>query len=177
MLMIVFMFWTYFDGKPLMDFKKMASQGVGWDIFIIFSMVIPFASIFTNDVTGIKQQMLAMLQPVLAGRSPMIFIFLVMLLAVILTNLANNMVVGAALIPVIYAIGSVSGVNIMAAVAVLIIVINLAFITPAASPGAAMIFANEWVRAKDIYKIAFVFVAVAFLVTAIFGIIWANLVY
>lgn len=121
--------------------------------------------------------MLAMLQPVLAGRSPMIFIFLVMLLAVILTNLANNMVVGAALIPVIYAIGSVSGVNIMAAVAVLIIVINLAFITPAASPGAAMIFANEWVRAKDIYKIAFVFVAVAFLVTAIFGIIWANLVY
>ena len=107
----------------------------------------------------------------------MIFIFLVMLLAVILTNFANNMVIGAALIPVIYAIGSVSGVNVMAAVAVLIIVINLAFITPAASPGAAMIFANEWVRAKDIYKMAFAFVVVAFLVTAVVGIFWANIIY
>ena len=177
MLMIVLMFWTYFDGKPLMDFKKMAAQGVGWDIFIIFAMVIPFASIFTNDATGIKQYMLAVLKPLLAGHSPMIFIFLVMLLAVILTNFANNMVVGAALIPVIYAIGSAMGVNVMAAVAVLIIVINLAFVTPAASPGAAMVFANEWVRAKDIYKMALPFVIVAFLVVSVVGIFWANIIY
>ena len=177
MIMIVLMFWTQFDGKPLMDFKKMAAQGVGWDIFIIFSMVIPFASIFTNDATGIKQFMLDCLKPLLVGHSPMIFIFLVMLLAVILTNFANNMVVGAALIPVIYAIGSSMGVNIMAAVAVLIIVINLAFVTPAASPGAAMVFANEWVRAKDIYKMAVAFVVVAFIVVSAVGILWANIVY
>ena len=177
MLMIVLMFWTYFDGKPLMDFKKMAAQGVGWDIFIIFAMVIPFASIFTNDATGIKQFMLDVLKPLLAGHSPMIFLFLVMLLGVILTNFANNMVIGAALIPVIYAIGSAMGINIMAAVAVLIIIINLAFVTPAASPGAAMIFANEWVRAKDIYKMALVFVAVAFIITVFAGIFWANIIY
>ena len=107
----------------------------------------------------------------------MIFIFLVMLLAVILTNFANNMVVGAALIPVIYAIGSAMGVNVMAAVAVLIIVINLAFVTPAASPGAAMVFANECVRAKDIYKMALPFVIVAFLVVSVVGIFWANIIY
>ena len=100
-----------------------------------------------------------------------------MLLGVILTNFANNMVIGAALIPVIYAIGSAMGINIMAAVAVLIIIINLAFVTPAASPGAAMIFANEWVRAKDIYKMALVFVAVAFIITVFAGIFWANIIY
>lgn len=177
MLMIVLMFWTYFDGKPLMDFKKMAGQGIGWDLFIIFSMVIPFASIFTNDATGIKQFMLDVLTPILGGRSPMVFVVLVMLLATVLTNFANNMVIGAALIPVIYALGSAMGLNIMALVAVLIIMINLAFITPAASPGAAMIFSNEWVRAKDIYKFAAIFVAVSFLVVITFGVFWANIIY
>lgn len=177
MLMIVFMFWTYFDGQPLMNFKKMANQGVGWDLFIIFAMVIPFASIFTNDATGIKAFMLQALTPLLGGHSPMVFIFLVMLLACILTNVANNMVIGAALIPVIYAIGSSMGINIMAAVAVLIIVINLAFITPAASPGAAMIFSNDWVRSKDIYKFAAIFVVCAFIVTITIGVFWSNIVY
>ena len=139
--------------------------------------VVPFAGLFTSDATGIKPFIVGLVQPVLSTLSPLAFMIITMLLATILTNFANNMVVGAALIPVIYAIGSAMGVNIMAAVAVLIIVINLAFVTPAASPGAAMIFANEWVRAKDIYKMAIVFVAVAFIVTAICGIFWANIVY
>lgn len=176
-LLLVSMFWIYIDGKPFMNFSKMASKGVNWDIYIIFIFVIPFATIFTSEATGIKQALLTALQPVLSGHSPVVFVLLVMLVAGVLTNFANNMVVGTSLIPIIYAVGSASGIDIMATVAVLILAISFSFATPAASTAAAMVFANDWISRKEAYKSGIAFSVLGLLILVPIGILLANLIF
>ena len=57
-VLLILMYWIHFDGKPMLDFHKMAGQ-INWDMYLIMCFVIPFASIFTSDATGIKAFMVS----------------------------------------------------------------------------------------------------------------------
>lgn len=177
-LLVILMCLLHFDGKPMMDFRKMAAQGINWDMYVTMCFVIPFAGIFTSDPTGIKPFIVELVRPVLSGLSPTIFIILTMLLATVITNFANNMVVAAVFATMIFTLGTGLGLSIMPLIAVLILCANLAVMTPAASPLAAMMFANtEWCRAKDLYKYCTLTVVIAFILTMAFGMFWANIIY
>lgn len=90
----------------------MAGQ-INWDMFMIMCFVIPFASIFTSDSTGVKAFMVETMQPILGGRSPIVFIILALIIATVLTNIANNMVVGAVFATLIFTIGGGMGLDVM----------------------------------------------------------------
>ena len=62
---IVLAYWVTIDGKPLMDFKKMANLGMSWEMFIIFAMVLPFAAIFSSEATGISAFIIETRYPVI----------------------------------------------------------------------------------------------------------------
>ncbi len=178
MLLVIVMCLLRFDGQPMMDFRKMAAQGINWDMYVTMCFVIPFAGIFTSDPTGIKPFMVELVRPVLSGLSPTVFIIITMFLATLITNLANNMVVAAVFATMIFTLGSGLGLSILPLIAVLILCANLSILTPAASPLAAMMFANtQWCRAKDLYKYCAVTVAIAFVLTMAFGLFWANIIY
>lgn len=120
-----------------------------------------------------------MLQPILAGMSPIVFLAITLLIATLLTNIANNMVVGAVFATLIFAIGNgIMGMDVTPMVAVLIVCCNLALATPAASPTAAMCFANsKWCKASDLYKYGWLTVLLGFVFTAVVGLAWAFIVY
>lgn len=176
-VLIMLMCWVKFDGKSMMDFPKMAKQ-INWDMFIIMAFVIPFAGLYTSDATGVKAFMVELMQPILGGQAPIVFIILSLIMATILTNFANNMVVGAVFTTLIYTVGSGMGLETMPIVAVLIICANLALATPAASPLAAMMFANtKWLKTGELYKLCATLVAIALVLTIIVGLVWANVIY
>lgn len=175
--LLIVMYWIHFDGKPMLDFHKMAGQ-INWDMYIIMCFVIPFASIFTSDATGVKAFMVQMMQPILGGRSPMVFIVLTLVIATVLTNIANNMVVGAVFATLIFTIGGGMGLDVMPIIAVLVVCANLAVVTPAASPLAAMMFANsQWCKTSDLYRYCGITVAIALVLTVAVGLAWANVIY
>ena len=175
--LLILMYWIHFDGKPMLDFHKMAGQ-INWDMYVIMCFVIPFASIFTSDATGVKAFMVQMMQPILGGRSPLVFIVLALVIATVLTNIANNMVVGAVFATLIFTIGGGMGIEVMPVIAVLVVCSNLALVTPAASPLAAMMFANsKWCKTSDLYKYCGITVVIALVLTIAVGLIWANVVY
>ncbi len=177
-LLLISMFWVHVDGKPFIgNFSVIAGKGVNWDIYIIFVFVIPFATLFTHEATGVKAALITALQPILSGHSPMIFIFMVMIIAGILTNFANNMVVGSSLVPIIYAIGGAMGINIMATVAALVIAISFSFATPAASTAAAMVFAHDWVDRKEAYKSGVAFSIIGLIIMIPISVLLANVVF
>lgn len=176
-ILLVVMCWLKFDGEPMANFSKL-SKHVNYDMWVTMCFVIPFASVFTSDATGIKDAIVRAIHPILAGRSEMIFIILAITIATILTNLANNMVVGAIFATLIVTIGGSMGMNVAPVIAILVVAVNISLATPAACPNMAMTFAlKDWVRAGDLYKYATLTVVFCLLFTFIVALPWANIVY
>lgn len=176
-LLLIVMLWLKFDGEPFCDFKKL-SKHVNYDMWVTMCFVIPFASVFTSDATGIKATIVKAMHPVLAGKSDLVFIVMAVGIATILTNIANNMVVGAVFTTLIVTIGSSMGMDVAPVIAVLCVAANLALVTPAACPNMAMTFAmKDWVRATDIYKYASITVILCLIFLLAIGLPWANLIY
>ncbi len=178
LILLVLMYWVKVDGEPMLDFPKMTKH-ISWEVMLTFGFIIPFTGIFTGEATGIKECIVQMLQPILAGMSPIVFLAITLLIATLLTNIANNMVVGAVFATLIFAIGNgIMGMDVTPMVAVLIVCCNLALATPAASPTAAMCFANsKWCKASDLYKYGWLTVLLGFVFTAVVGLAWAFIVY
>ena len=78
---------------------------------------------------------------------------------------------GVLLMPVVQAFAVQNGSNSMAIATIMIFALHVAILTPAASPYAAVLFANKnWVDAKDVFRygsIFFVCMAVFYLVAGI----------
>lgn len=179
-ILVVLMTIIHYKGEPLIDFTKMSAQSINWGIFAAMAFVLPFANLYTSDATGVKAFILQTIQPVLSGLSPMVFLIVVMVIGLLLTNFMNNMVVGALLTTVIYSLIVEMGLDMDIApiLALLIICASLAIATPAACPNAAIMFANkEWVRTKDLYKYCIITVILLFIFTMTVGLLWANIVY
>lgn len=178
MFLTVIMTLVRFDGKPLLDFREMSAKSFNWDIYLTMCFVIPFAGLFTSDATGIKPFIVGLVQPILSGLSPMAFIIITMLLATILTNFANNMVVAAVFATMIFTLGGSLGLEIMPLIAVLILCSSLSMVTPAACPNSAIMFANsQWCKTSDLYKYCLITVSIAFVLTVSVGMLWANIIY
>ncbi len=177
LLLLVVMFWIKFDGEALCDFKKLAKHA-NYDAWVTMCFVIPFASVFTSDATGIKNTIVGVMQPLLAGKSELVFIVLAITIATFLTNIANNMVIGAIFTTLIVAIGGSMGMEVAPVIAVLSMGVNLAYATPAACPNMAMTFAmKDWVRPTDIYKYGSLTVVFSLICLFIIALPWANLIY
>ena len=175
--LLVFMQWVKVDGEKFLNFYAMAKH-IDWNIYLTMAFIIPFAAIFTGEGTGVKETIIQVLQPFLSSLSPIPFLILTLFIATVLTNFANNMVIGAVFATLIVTIGGGLNLDTAPMIAVLAICVNLAMATPAASPMAAVTFANtEWCKAKDIYKYALLTVLFGFIFLTIVGLAWATIVY
>ena len=101
-----------------------------------------------------------------------------MLMATILTNICNSLVIGMILQPVALAYCTSAGVNPAPIITILIFTVLLtAACTPAASPFAAMLFGNkEYLTSGDVYKYSTVFVLAEFVIIIVIGIPFINLI-
>lgn len=177
LILIIIMCWIRVEGQPMLEFQKMTKH-INWDIFMVMTFVIPFSSIFTGDEVGIKEAIVQLLQPVLRNLSPIVFLVITLAIALVLTNFMNNMVVGAVFATLIYTIGSGIGTDVAPMIAVLIVSVNFAIVTPAASPLSAMTFANTtWCKPKDLFKYGIITVLLSFIFTIAVGLPWASIIY
>lgn len=166
------------EGKPLFNIKQ-AGKHVNWSVYCLITVVLFISTLLTADSTGIKPFLVKILNPILGGKGTFLFAFLVLVIAVIVTNFANNAVVGAILAPVIFAFSEQMHFNpIPLTVVMTMIVFFLAFLTPAASPYAAMLHGNsEWVSAKDIYKYGGITIVLGVLVCTVVGVPLATFLF
>lgn len=166
------------DGKPLLDFKKMAAEGVMWDAVFLTTFILPISGLLTADITGIKPFLIQMLSPFLAGTSPFIFTALLMMIGVVLTNFANNTVICMILISVVVSFSGTMGIDPIPISIMLMVASHMALLTPAASPFAAILFGNSaWVRPKDIYKYGSIAVGICTLTFIIVGYILMKIIF
>lgn len=176
LLVLVAMLLTKVDGKPLCDFQKAASEGIVWNIIILFAIVLPFSSLLVADATGIKATFVGFLKPLLSGHSPILFMFIALGIQTIATNFMNNAVLGVIFTNVIGPIAVALGMNPLPVLMISMFTNQLAYFTPAASAPAAMLFGyDDYVNVKDIYKLMPIIIVLLFAVTFIFVLPWGYL--
>ena len=172
LVILVLMSITRVSGQPLIEFGKIAKQGVVWDTVILSGALLSLSTIMMTSETGVSESILSVLNPVFAGKGTVFMCVFVVVVSVILTNFIANTTVGLMFCPVIYSFSLSLGFNPIPMIAMMLISIHIAYITPAASPFASMLFgfSGEWIKPGDIYKygtLACVFMLIVFLVIGI----------
>ncbi len=166
------------DGKPVLDFRQMAANGIMWDAMFLSAFIMPISSLLTADATGIKPFLVKILSPILLGHASFTFVALVLILGSVLTNLANNGVICIILMSVVVSLSEQLGINPTALCVLLMLTVQMALVTPAASPFAAILFGNtSWVKAKDIYRYGTIMILLCTLIVIILGYFWSFVIF
>lgn len=159
-----------FQQKPLLDFAQTAARGVPWHMICLLSCVGPLGSALMHENAQITPAVITALRPLLAGKSPFMMYFLILVIALVLTQFMNNTVLLVALTPIFCKIAGLVGANPYIITAILIFALSAALATPGASSRAGLIFGNtEWIAVKDAYGQSILSVFCVFIAMLIVG--------
>ena len=101
---------------------------------------------------------------------PMVFIIVVLVLCMILTNIANNMLTAILCMPFLVNFGSMMGMNPVGMVCLMFIITEFALATPAASPVTGVAFSyTNWVSSNQMMKYGVLLSVILFVVFLIVG--------
>ena len=176
-LWMALLFIAHFDGEPVLDFKT-ASRGIMWEVWFLSGAVLSVAGLMSAESTGIQKSLMAIVGPILTSQGTMVFTLLVVVIAIVLTNIVANTVVGLLFVPIIYSCSIQLGINGTPILCLMLVAIHLAIITPGGSPFAAMLFGNSsWVRPKDVYRYGTISIMLIAIIMLIVGIPLSNILF
>ena len=89
---------------------------------------------------------------------------MILIMAGVLTNFANNMVVGSITVALMNMVAGSLQIDIMAVSCAIILIISFAFATPSASTASAMCFANEWCDKKTAFKVGILYSVIGIII-------------
>ena len=166
------------DGEPLLDFRDAMMKGVPWSVVYLIAAAMLIATAFPNEATGINAFAASKLGPAVQNVPVFVFILVVVLGTVLLTNFSANVPIALMMvsitIPVVLANGSMNamGLGVMIAFAS-----QFAFSVPSAFATIAVIYGDEWCDPKQIFKIGFLFAILSALLIAIVSTPWTAIVF
>lgn len=168
-----------FEDGPILKINEVMGKDFAWPTFLLCTSAILIGGVLTNEVTGITPFLNTVLSPIFSGMSGFVFTIALLLVAIVLTNICNSLVIGMILQPVVLTYCVSANVNPAPIITLLIFTVLLsAACTPAASPFAAMLFGNkEYLTSGDVYKYTLVFVAVETVIILVIGIPFINLLF
>jgi len=179
-IMFVMMLFVFLriKGEAICNFGRAAKQGISWDAIMLTASVLCVTGAVSNDATGFVPFFKGLVEPFLEGKSMIIFILLMLLIATAFTNLCTNAGTAAALSPIVLAMGSIMGANLAFLIIMVVKCCHFAYFTPAASPATALCIANkEWIDQKSIVKYGLVTVIIAFVVIMTIGMAVGNVIF
>ncbi len=173
----ILMIFVNKEKKSLLDFSKMASSGLLWDVILMLAYIMPISNLLSSEETGITAFLKQILAP-LMSLSPIVFILLTLIFSVVVTNFANNAVIVIVLMPVVIAFSNQIGLNPACLMVVLFLATQLALATPGGSPMTGLCFAyNDLVTPSMMMKYSLKFIPLMFLVTLLIGLPYALLIF
>ncbi|MCD7768714.1 MAG: hypothetical protein LUH36_01145 [Oscillospiraceae bacterium] len=165
------------DGKPIIRIQEAASKGVIWPMVMMVALIAPMGSALTSDDAGIVTLISNVLTPLVSGKPAWVFVAIIVIVGVILTNLAQNLIIMSLMIPIVVAMADTVNINIYAVIILLAIGTHYAVCLPSASPSAGMMFSNPNFKPTFAYSKGLItlLVCCAFLLTV--GYLWTNLIF
>ena len=164
-------------GQPIIHIQEASAKGVIWPMVMMVALIAPMGSALTSADAGIVTLISNVLNPLVSGRPAWIFVAIMVVVGVVLTNFAQNLIIMSLLIPIVVAMADTVNVNIYAVTCLLAIATHYAVCLPSASPSAGMMFANPNFKASFAYKngVITLLVCAVFILTV--GYVWVNLIF
>lgn len=149
-------------GEPLGNLNELLHM-CDWGQIMMVGYIMIVSTQMMLPETGISAAIANLFKPFMS-LPPMVFIIVVMILATILTNIANNMLVTVLCMPFLVTFGASIGMNPIGMVCLLFIISEFALATPAASPVTAVAFGQDMVTPSAMSKVALKLIIPLFLV-------------
>lgn len=142
-------------GENLMDFTAGMCKGVPWGLYFLLLAALTISNYIASDSTGIAKLMIDVVSPLLAGRSALVFMIIMVFIGAIITNCINNIVTITLLVPISMSFLAVNGGSPLLMAALFAIILLQGVVMPAGSVLGALLHGNdEWLTAGLVYKYA-----------------------
>lgn len=164
------------EGTAILPFQKISSN-IYWEMPFLLAAAMGVSSILVSDATGVKAFLMTLLTPLFNGFSPVVFLIVFTVIAIVLTNLCNNLVIAFLMAPIAVSYAVEVAINLPAAVTLLVYAVLIAFLLPSASATAAMLMTNPLVDTKEWFKMIIPVLLVLTLVTLGIGLPLCLLLY
>ena len=154
LIMIFFALLKDEHGKHVISLENCHNY-VPWPVFWLIAFAMPLGNAIKSPDSGIMATITNFVTPLFDNVNIYVFMILAMVLVGVLTQVSNNMVLGAIFIPVFTNICIQMGGNPYVLFLMLMYSVNCAYCTPAASFQGALVHGNENVSKKYAYLIGF----------------------
>ena len=163
------------DGTPLIDLER-AFHMCNWGQVTMVGYIMVCSQYMMGADAGISAAMAKLIMPFMA-LPPIVFLAVALAIGVVLTNVANNMIVCILLMPFLVNFGSMIGMPPTGMVALLFFMSQFAIATPAASPVTAVAMTQEMADPGVMTKFALKIIPFLFIFGILIGWPVANIVF
>lgn len=165
------------DGQLFVRFQQLA-DGIGWGMIFMFGTATALSGALNSEETGIIAFFNGLLAPVFGNMNPIIFVAIFLLIGLIATNVLNNSVVSAVMIPIAYTLCSMFNMNSLALTAMFTIIVTYGLFFPSGSPAGAAIYDNDgWITRRRIYSWVGIYLAICYVVMVVVGYPISNVLF
>lgn len=141
-------------GKPIGDINA-AMKNMPWGLIFLLAAALTIAEAVTAEGTGVQEFLATIFKPMLADKTALIFMAILIFVGCIITNCLNNIVTMTLMIPTSMAFAATYGVSPELLVTIFAIILYQGLVLPSGSILGALLHANNnWVTAKQIYLYA-----------------------
>ena len=165
------------DGEPVLSYKEaVAAAPLGTLIFM--GALLELGTALANKDIGLSAWLGTTFEPIFGNLSPFMFVFIIGVLAVVLTNFMSNSVTCAICMAVgmPLAMGLYDGrINPLVIAIMITLGINFAFATPPATPPVAVAADSGWISMGNLFKYGCIAALVCIVVMYVVGLPIANM--
>ncbi len=165
------------DGTPYMKFIDVA-KCVPWHIIFMIGTLMVLCSTFSDPELGIGEALTMAITPIVESIGLFGSFAVLVIIATVATNILDNSLVSVLIMTVIGPVCGTLGVSPSGYAALLERPCEFAILTPAASPGAAMLYGETeegWVNKKTIVSFASICICVFIVLFILIGFGTVNL--
>jgi sodium-dependent dicarboxylate transporter 2/3/5 len=152
--LVIMQLITVEDGKPILSWKE-ALANVNWNTFVFIACIMCVGSAFSKDETGLTEWLTAVMSPIFANVSPMLFLLIIVAAGVILTNFISNAVAVSIMLTIALPLAMgvyADSLNTMLVGLLAINAVQHAWSTPPATPSAAVASGYGWLDTGNMFK-------------------------
>lgn len=142
------------SGKPLLDFKELASGGaVPWDPVMLVACTMPLGAAIKAPESGVMDLVSTFAIEHMADMSPFVFYVAIAIFMGLLTQVAHNAVCLIAITPIFLQVGMTLNMNTQIILLVAAVMLTAALGSPAGSTRSGLLYGNdEYISLSDCYK-------------------------
>ncbi len=160
--------------QPLIDLSKTFTKHVQWPLLLLLAITFPLADAIKSADSGIMVTVSQFLSPLVAGMGVIPFMISVTVILGLITQVTYNIVLGAMFIPFLCPLCAQMGGNQVTLWFMIYLILNAAYVTPAASMQSAMVHGHSLMEKKYAYLFGIVNLVVNWLVLTLVGIPLGN---